>query len=272
MVVGGHSRTGLFLELGAAVMAEMPLIQVRGLYKRFGRQEVLKGLSLDIMRGEILAVVGLSGTGKSVFLKHLIGLVQPDRGQVLVEGQDLHRGGSGHLAQVRERFGMLFQGGALFDSMTVADNVAFPLQEKTRRSDAEIATAVTDMLKGVGLEGIEGKFPDQLSGGMRKRVALARALVLHPEIVLFDEPTTGLDPILVRSIHHLIADTQARFHYTAVIVSHEIPQIFDIATRVAMLHQGVILEVDTAARFQCSRNPAVQQFIAGATEGPLTPT
>jgi phospholipid/cholesterol/gamma-HCH transport system ATP-binding protein len=156
--------------------------------------------------------------------------------------------------------------------MTVADNVAFPLQEKTRRSDADIAAAVTDMLKGVGLEGIEGKFPDQLSGGMRKRVALARALVLQPEIVLFDEPTTGLDPILVRSIHHLIAHTQARFHYTAVIVSHEIPQIFDIATRVAMLHRGVILEVDTAARFQCSRNPAVQQFIAGAIEGPLTPT
>jgi phospholipid/cholesterol/gamma-HCH transport system ATP-binding protein len=272
MVVGGHSRAGLFPELGAAVMAEMPLIQVRGLYKRFGRQEVLKGLSLDIRRGEILAVVGLSGTGKSVFLKHLIGLVQPDWGQVLVEGQDIHRGGSGHLAQVRERFGMLFQGGALFDSMTVADNVAFPLQEKTRRSEAEIYAAVTDMLKGVGLEGIEGKFPDQLSGGMRKRVALARALVLHPEIVLFDEPTTGLDPILVRSIHHLIADTQARLHYTAVIVSHEIPQIFDIATRVAMLHQGVILEVDTAARFQCSSNPAVQQFIAGAIEGPLTPT
>ncbi len=253
-------------------MAAMPLIQVHGLYKRFGRQEVFKGLSLDIMRGEILAVVGRSGTGKSVFLKHLIGLIRPDKGQILLDGQDIHQGGSRHLAQVRERFGMLFQGGALFDSLTVEDNVAFPLQEKTRMSAAEIHAAVAEMLKDVGLEGVEGKFPDQLSGGMRKRVALARALVLHPEIVLFDEPTTGLDPILVRSIHQLIADTQAHFHYTAVIVSHEIPQIFDIATRVAMLHQGVILEVDTAARFQCSSNPAVQQFIAGHLEGPLTPT
>jgi phospholipid/cholesterol/gamma-HCH transport system ATP-binding protein len=253
-------------------MAEMPLIQVHGLYKRFGRQEVFKGLSLDIMRGEILAVVGRSGSGKSVFLKHLIGLFQPDRGQILLEGQDVQQGGSRRMAQVRERFGMLFQGGALFDSLTVEDNVAFPLQEKTRMSHAEIYAAVAEVLKSVGLEGVDGKFPDQLSGGMRKRVALARALVLHPEIVLFDEPTTGLDPILVRSIHQLIADTQARFHYTAVIVSHEIPQIFDIASRVAMLHQGVILEVDTAARFQCSSNPAVQQFIAGQLEGPLTPT
>ena len=253
-------------------MAEMPLIQVRGLYKRFGRQEVFKGVSLDIMPGEILAVVGRSGTGKSVFLKHLIGLIRPDRGQILVAGQDIHRGSSRHLAQVRERFGMLFQGGALFDSLTVEDNIAFPLQEKTRMSAHEIQVAVAEILKDVGLEGVEDKLPDQLSGGMRKRVALARALVLHPEIVLFDEPTTGLDPILVQSIQRLIADTQAHFHYTAVIVSHDIPKIFEIATRVAMLHEGVILELDTAARFQCSSNPAVQQFIDGRLEGPLTPT
>jgi len=253
-------------------MAETPIIQVRDLRKRFGRQVVLNGLNLDIMRGEILAVIGRSGTGKSVFLKHLIGLVRPDRGQVLVDGENIHRGGSRNLARIRERFGMLFQGGALFDSLTVEDNIAFPLREKTHMSAAQIQGMVTEILKGVGLEGVEGKFPDQLSGGMRKRVALARALVMHPEIVLFDEPTTGLDPILVRAIHQLIADTQARFHYTAVLVSHELPQIFDIATRVAMLHNGVILEVDTAARFQCSSNPAVQQFIAGRLEGPLTPT
>jgi phospholipid/cholesterol/gamma-HCH transport system ATP-binding protein len=253
-------------------MSETPLIQVRDLRKRFGRQVVLDGLSLDIMRGEILAVIGRSGTGKSMFLKHLIGLVRPDSGQVLVDGENIHQGGHRHLARIRERFGMLFQGGALFDSLSVDDNVAFPLREKTRMSAAQIRDIVAEMLKGVGLEGVEGKFPDQLSGGMRKRVALARVLVMHPEIVLFDEPTTGLDPILVRSIHHLIADTQARFHYTAVIVSHELPQIFDLATRVAMLHNGTILEVDTAARFQDSSNPAVQQFIAGRLEGPLTPT
>jgi len=245
-------------------------MQVRELRKRFGRQDVFKGVSLDIKRGEILAVVGRSGTGKSVFLKHLIGLIRPDSGQVLVEGQDIHEGRA--LGRVRERFGMLFQGGALFDSLTVEANIAFPLQEKTRMSAAQVRDVVAEMLKGVGLEGVEGKFPDELSGGMRKRVALARALALHPEIVLFDEPTTGLDPILVRSIHQLIADTQRRFHYTAVIVSHEIPQIFDIATRVAMLHNGVILEVDTAERFQRSSNPAVQQFITGCLEGPLTST
>lgn len=253
-------------------MAETPLIQARNLYKRFGRQVVLNGLHLDIRRGEILAVVGRSGSGKSVFLKHLIGLVRPDQGQVLVDGEDIHRGGSRTLARIRERFGMLFQGGALFDSLTVEDNIAFPLRERTRMSAAQIQTVVAETLKGVGLEGVERKFSDELSGGMRKRVALARALAMGPEIVLFDEPTTGLDPILVRSIHRLIADTQERFHYTAVIVSHELPEIFDIATRVAMLHNGVILEIDTATNFQHSSNPAVQQFIAGRLEGPLTPT
>jgi len=253
-------------------MAETPLIQVRNLHKRFGREVVLQGLSLDIGRGEIMAVEGRSGTGKSVFLKHLIGLIRPDSGQVLVDGEDIHRDGSRTLARIRERFGMLFQGGALFDSLTVEDNIAFPLRERTRMSAAQIQGVVAETLKGVGLEGVEGKFPEQLSGGMRKRVALARALAMHPEIVLFDEPTTGLDPILVRAIHRLIADTQARFHYTAVIVSHELPEIFDIATRVAMLHNGAILEVDTAAHFQHSNNPAVQQFIAGRLEGPLTPT
>ena len=253
-------------------MTETPLMQVRNLHKRFGRQVVLQGLSLDIGRGEIMAVVGRSGTGKSVFLKHLIGLIRPDSGQVLVDGEDIHRDGSRTLARIRERFGMLFQGGALFDSLTVEDNIAFPLRERTRMSAAQIQGVVAETLKGVGLEGVEGKFPEQLSGGMRKRVALARALAMHAEIVLFDEPTTGLDPILVRAIHRLIADTQARFHYTAVIVSHELPEIFDIATRVAMLHNGAILEVDTAAHFQHSNNPAVQQFIAGRLEGPLTPT
>ena len=176
------------------------------------------------------------------------------------------------MARIRERFGMLFQGGALFDSLTVEDNIAFPLRERTRMSAEQIQAVVAETLKGVGLEGVEDKLPDQLSGGMRKRVALARALAMHPEIVLFDEPTTGLDPILVRAIHRLIVDTQARFHYAAVIVSHELPEIFDIATRVAMLHNGTILEVDSAAHFQHSSNPAVQQFIAGRLEGPLTST
>lgn len=246
-----------------------PIMQIRALHKRFGQQVVLNGLSLDIERGEILAVVGRSGTGKSVFLKHLIGLLRPDSGQVLVDGGDMHRARGRRLAHLRERFGMLFQGGALFDSLSVGENVAFPLQEKTRMSAVEIRKVVTEMLQSVGLEGVENKFPDELSGGMRKRVALARALAHHPEIMLFDEPTTGLDPVLVRAIHQLIYDTHAQFGYTAVVVSHEIPRIFEIASRVAMLHNGVIIEVAAPSAFQRSTNPAVQQLITGHLEGPL---
>ena len=167
---------------------------------------------------------------------------------------------------------MLFQGGALFDSLTVEENIAFPLREKTRLSVQQIRSAVIECLKDVGLEGIESKYPDELSGGMRKRVALARALVQRPDIMLFDEPTTGLDPLLVRAIHQLIYDTHKQFGYTAVIVSHEIPQIFEIASRVAMLHDGVILEIAPPDAFRQSTDPVIQQFITGNLEGPLQPT
>jgi phospholipid/cholesterol/gamma-HCH transport system ATP-binding protein len=251
------------------VSVQGPIVQVRRLYKRFGSQVVLNGLSLAIERGEILAVVGRSGTGKSVFLKHLVGLLRPDSGQVLVDGEDMNRARGRRLARIREHFGMLFQGGALFDSLTVGENVAFPLREKTRMGSAEIRAVVTEMLHGVGLKDVENKYPAELSGGMRKRVALARALVHHPEIMLFDEPTTGLDPVLVRAIHQLIYDTQAQFGYTAVVVSHEIPQIFEIASRVALLHNGVIVEMATPEAFQRSTNPVVQQLITGQIEGPL---
>ena len=249
-----------------------PLIRAEGLYKRFGGQVVLRGVDLDVMPGEVLAVVGRSGAGKSVLLKNLIGLLQPDSGAVLVAGEDVHRARGRRLSRLRERFGMLFQGGALFDSLSVADNVAFPLREKTRQSRGQIVESVADVLKSVGLQGMGDKFPAELSGGMRKRAALARALAHRPEIMLFDEPTTGLDPIMVRAIHRLIADTQQRFHYTAVVVSHEVPGIFEIASRVAMLHEGVLLEVATPDAFQASANPVVQQFIAGRLDGPLTPT
>ena len=249
-----------------------PVIRAEGLYKRFGRQVVLRGVDLDVMPGEILAIVGRSGAGKSVLLKNLIGLLQPDSGAVLVAGEDLHRARGRRLSRLRERFGMLFQGGALFDSLSVADNVAFPLREKTRQSRGRVAGVVTEVLKSVGLQGMDGKFPAELSGGMRKRAALARALAHRPEIMLFDEPTTGLDPIMVRAIHRLIADTQQRFQYTAVVVSHEVPGIFEIASRVAMLHEGALLEVATPDTFQASANPVVQQFIAGRLEGPLTAT
>ena len=249
-----------------------PLIRAEGLQKRFGGQVVLRGVDLDVMPGELLAVVGRSGAGKSVLLKNLIGLLQPDSGAVLVAGEDVHRARGRRLSRLRERFGMLFQGGALFDSLSVADNVAFPLREKTRQSPARISETVADVLKSVGLQGMGDKFPAELSGGMRKRAALARALAHRPEIMLFDEPTTGLDPIMVRAIHRLIADTQQRFRYTAVVVSHEVPGIFEIASRVAMLHEGALLEVATPDAFRASANPVVQQFIAGRLEGPLTPT
>jgi phospholipid/cholesterol/gamma-HCH transport system ATP-binding protein len=249
-----------------------PLIHVHNLRRQFGRQLVLNGLSLEIYRGDVLAIIGRSGTGKSVLLKHIIGLLRPDSGQVLIAGEDIHRVRGQGLERLRQRIDMLFQGGALFDSLTVEENIAFPLREKTKMSLAEIHAAVTECLKDVGLNGIEKKFPAELSGGMRKRVALARALVQKPEIMLFDEPTTGLDPILVRAIHQLIHDTQQQLGYTAVIVSHEIPQIFEIATRVAMLHNGVILEAAPPEEFRRSTNPVIQQFIAGSLEGPLQPT
>ena len=249
-----------------------PLIRACGLHKSFGGQVVLRGVNLDVLPGEILAIVGRSGAGKSVLLKTLIGLLQPDSGTVVVAGEDLHRAQGRRLSRIRERFGMLFQGGALFDSLSVADNVAFPLREKTRQAPGQIAGAVSEMLSSVGLQGMDDKFPAELSGGMRKRAALARALAHRPEIMLFDEPTTGLDPIMVRAIHRLIADTQQRFQYTAVVVSHEVPGIFEIASRVAMLHEGVLLEVAAPSIFQASANPVVQQFIAGRLEGPLSPT
>lgn len=249
--------------------ATSPLIQLRSLDRRFGQQVVLRALDLDIYPGEILVVVGRSGTGKSVLLKHICGLLRPDRGQVLVGGEDMHRARGRRLAELRDRFGMLFQGGALFDSMTVADNVAFPLREKTKMSAAEISKSVKDLLHDVGLDGVDDKFPAELSGGMRKRVALARALGRRPDIILFDEPTTGLDPILVHAIHQLIYETHAQFGYTAVIVSHEIPRIFDVASRVAMLHDGAIIEAAEPETFKQSSNPVVRQLISGHLEGPL---
>ena len=248
------------------------MIRVENLHKSFDDQRVLQGITLDVATGEVMIIIGRSGGGKSVFLKHLLGLLRPDSGRILVDGVDIARLRGKKLDRIRERYGVVFQGGALFDSMTVFDNVAFPLREKTTLSHAEIADRVNEKLGQVGLIGMGHKYPDEISGGMKKRVAIARALVTEPEIVFFDEPTTGLDPILVNAIHRLIIDLHAKLRFTAVMVSHEIPEIFQIAQRVAMLHEGVIVETGTPEAIQQSRSPLVQQFIRGELDGPIRAT
>ena len=245
------------------------MITLRNIHKSFGPQKVLDGLDLDIPDGKITAIIGPSGEGKSVLLKHLIGLLQPDSGTVEVDGESILNLRRSELNRIRDKFGMLFQNVALFDSMTVFENVAFPLQEKTALSKREIRDKVLSALEDVGLKNIENKFPDELSGGMKKRVGLARAVVLAPKIILFDEPTTGLDPIIKRAIHQLIKDTHAKFGFTAVIVSHEIPEIFDVAHNVAMLFRGKILQHGTSDEIINSAEPAIRQFISGNLDGPI---
>ena len=245
------------------------MIQLTDLYKSFGSQNVLSGLNLTIPNGQITAIIGPSGEGKSVLLKHIIGLMQPDSGQIDIDGESIIGIRRSEMNRIREKFGMLFQNAALFDSMNVFENVAFPLQEKTSFSKTEIRTRVLSALEDVGLKNVEEKFTDELSGGMKKRVGLARALLLNPKIILFDEPTTGLDPIIKRAIHQLISETHAKFGFTAVIVSHEIPDIFDIAQNVAMLFRGEILQFGTADEIMNSTHPVVKQFISGSLDGPI---
>ncbi len=245
------------------------MIRLVNVCKSFGSQQVLSGVNLDIPDRAVYVVVGVSGAGKSCLLKHLIGLIRPDSGQVWIDDTEITSLGRRALNRARNRFGMLFQGGALFDSMSVYDNVAFPLREKTRKSEAEIRDKVHERLFQVGLAGVDAKFPSELSGGMRKRAALARSLVSDPEILLFDEPTTGLDPIRVNAIHRLILDLHQLLDFTAVIVSHEIPAVFSLATHIAMLHGGVIVESGSPSALQASNNPIVRQFMSGQLEGPI---
>ena len=245
------------------------MIKVEGLYKSFDGVQVLRGASFEAKRGEILALIGSSGSGKSVLLKHVAGLIKPDRGRVLVDGEDMCCLGGKELEAVRRRFGFLFQNGALFDSMTVFENVAFPLREKSDLSEAEIRKEVLEELNHVGLSGAEEKYPGQLSGGMIKRAALARALVMRPEIMLFDEPTTGLDPIITHAIHRLIDSCHRRLGFGGIIITHEVPKIFEIVQEVAMLYEGAILATGTPAEILASDNPVVHQFVAGEIDGPM---
>jgi phospholipid/cholesterol/gamma-HCH transport system ATP-binding protein len=252
-------------------VGQRPVIRLVNVAKSFGEQAVLKGVNLQIPRGKVTTIIGPSGGGKSVLLKHMIGLIQPDRGQVLVDDVDITPLGGQALNEVRKKFAMLFQSAALFDSMTVFDNVAFPLREKMQLNEPEISQHVTDILAAVELTGMGYKFPAELSGGMKKRAGLARALVINPAIILFDEPTTGLDPLLARQVHTLIAGMQQRFGFTAVIVSHDIPGVFGISDYVAMLWDGVIEEVAATKEFQRTTNAIARTFLDAAAGPEMVP-
>ena len=238
------------------------MIKLVGVEKTLGGQRVLQGIDLAVPAGKLTTVIGKSGEGKSVLLKHMIGLLQPDRGQVWVGDVEISRLKGRALNDVRKRFAMLFQGAALFDSLSVFENVAFPLREKLRMKGTEVTRRVEEKLEQVGLEGMGHKFPAELSGGMKKRTGLARALVMEPEIILFDEPTTGLDPLMAKSIHDLIVAMHRRFKFTAVMVSHEIPEIFGISDWVAMLRKGKIALMAPAAEFVKTTDPEIQEFIS----------
>jgi phospholipid/cholesterol/gamma-HCH transport system ATP-binding protein len=238
-------------------------IIVRDLRHRFGEQQVLDGVNLGCPRGKVTTIVGPSGCGKTVFLKHLALLLRPDSGQIIIDGDDVTRLSSRGLDRVREKFGMLFQAGALFDSMTVFDNVAFPLVEKTRMTRDEIAKSVTEILKRLGLEGMENKYPSELSGGMQKRVALARALIRRPKILMLDEPTTGLDPTRTASIHHLVRRTQQNFALTVVMVSHDVPQVFEVSDQIAYMNGGKIELAGSVSEVMSADNQNFKRFLAG---------
>lgn len=245
-------------------------IEVNGLHKAFKGHHVLRGVDLGIQRGESMVVIGGSGSGKSVLIKHVIGLLLPDAGSVSVDGQvvaDLKRA---DLNDLRQRMGMLFQYAALFDSMTVGDNVAFALRQHSKMREPEVRARVAEVLGWVGLEGVEEKWPAELSGGMKKRAGLARAIALGPEIMLYDEPTTGLDPILADQINDLIKDLNERLHVTSISITHDMVSAYKIADRIAMLYRGKIEEIGTPEEIQNSPNPVIQQFIHGRAEGPIT--
>jgi phospholipid/cholesterol/gamma-HCH transport system ATP-binding protein len=252
--------------------SEGAAISVRDLRRRFGRQQVLDGVSLEIPRGQITTIVGPSGCGKTVLLKHLNLLLRPDSGTIVIDNVEVTALGARAQNQVREKFGMLFQAGALFDSMSVFDNVAFPLVELTQLSRDQIAAQVEDTLKAVGLQGMEKKFPSEMSGGMQKRAALARALIRRPKILMLDEPTTGLDPTRTHQIHELVRKTQQQFDLTAVMVSHDVPAVFEFSDRIAFMHQGRLALNGTVAEVMATRHENFTKFLEGRASGVDNPS
>jgi len=245
------------------------MIQVIDLHKAFGQKKVLQGINLQVEPGETLVVIGQSGSGKSVLIKHVIGLLKPDRGKILVDGIEITELKEEELRQVTRRFGMLFQGTALFDSMTVGQNVSFGLERYTDFSPEKIKELVRENLAKVGLRGTEGLMPYQLSGGMRKRVALARAIAYSPDIILYDEPSTGIDPIRADAINDLIIRMKQELVVTSLVITHDIISAYKVADKIAMLYEGRIIESGTPEEIRNSKNPVVQQFIHGRAEGPI---
>jgi phospholipid/cholesterol/gamma-HCH transport system ATP-binding protein len=240
-----------------------PLIQVRDLRQKIGAQEILRGLTIDVMRGETLVLLGKSGGGKSVFLRHLIGLMRPVSGSIEFEGRDITHLTERQFEPVRRKIGMLFQDGALFDSMNVFDNVAFPLRERGERDPATIRRKVAEALAMVNMAGHDHKMPVNLSGGMRKRVALARAIISPPAVILYDEPTAGLDPIVSDSINKLIRHLQHQLHVTSIVVTHDMVSCNHIADRVALLHEGRIYFLGTTAELAATTDPVIRDFVDG---------
>ncbi len=244
------------------------VIELAGVEKSFADQQVLAGVDLRVCEGTTTVIVGGSGQGKSVILKHMLGLVRPDAGQISIFGRDIAKASAGELKDVRRDFGVLFQNVALFDSMTIFDNVALPLRERTAFGSQQVKARVEELLQMMDLPGAGSKYPAQLSGGMQKRVGLARALALNPKIVFFDEPTTGLDVHKSNEMYRLFHHTQARVGYTAVIVSHDVPKIFKLSDHVALLANGVIQGQLTPEEFQRSENPLIREFVE-TTMGPI---
>ena len=245
-------------------------ITISDLHKSFGANHVLRGVDLTVEPGGSMVIIGGSGSGKSVLIKHIIGLLKPDRGSILVDGEEVTTMRERQLKELRKKFGMLFQAAALFDSLTVGENVAFALVEHTRLSRAEIADRVREKLNLVGLPDTEDLFPSELSGGMKKRVGLARALAIEPEVILYDEPTTGLDPIMADAINDLIVEMRERFAITSVAITHDMVSAYKIGHRLAMLYQGKIIFTGTPEECKNTTDPMVRQFITGSSVGPIT--
>jgi phospholipid/cholesterol/gamma-HCH transport system ATP-binding protein len=248
------------------------MIQLIDIHKSFGAKRVLSGFTLDVVEGETMVIIGYSGTGKSVAIKHIVGLLEPDRGTVIVDGLEVPTLRRRELYDLRARIGYVFQFAALFDSLTVEENCAFPLKEHTKKGKGEIADIVRDRLAALGLDGKQKLFPGELSGGMKKRVGLARALVLEPEILMFDEPTTGLDPLATKNVDDMILSVVERYKVTSIVISHDMASVFRIADRIAMLHEKRILASGTVDEIRANQHPYLHDFIrtsgvSAVTEG-----